>query len=91
VAGYLRRAIKENLLDVTGTTSDRRYEAHSVISLAFDVRLTVGLSEDAVWRGQILAHIRGHLAENIVNICEYSFTEMLNNAIDHSGSFFAHI
>jgi anti-sigma regulatory factor (Ser/Thr protein kinase) len=91
VAGYLRRLAKENLLDVTGTTSDRRYAAHSLISADFNVRLTAGLSEDAIWRERLLPQIQGHLAENIISICEYGFTEMLNNAIDHSGSFNARI
>lgn len=91
VAGYLRRLIDEGLIDATGATSDRRYKAHDLISVDFDVRLTAGLSEDAVWRGQLLPSIRDRLPENILNICEYSFTEMLNNSIDHSGSFNAHV
>ena len=91
VAGYLKRLIDEGLIDATGTTSDRRYKARDLISVDFDVRLTIGLSEDAVWRGQLLSHIRDHLPENVLNICEYGFTEMLNNAIDHSASFNAHI
>lgn len=91
VAGYLKRLANENLIDVTGATSDRRYAAHPFISADFDVRLTPGLSEDAIWRERLIPQIRGHLAENILNICEYGFTEMLNNAIDHSGSYYAHI
>lgn len=91
VAGYLRRLIADGLIDATGTTSDRRYKARNLISVDFDVRLTIGLSEDAAWRGQLLPHIRDHLPQNILNICEYGFTEMLNNAIDHSASFNAHV
>jgi hypothetical protein len=91
VAGYLRRLARERLLDVTGTTSNRRYAAHPLISVDFTVRLTAGLSEDAIWRERLLPHIRPQLLENIINICEYGFTEMLNNAIDHSASFSAHI
>lgn len=87
VAGYLSRLANEGLLDVSGVTSDRRYTARPLISLGFDVRLTIGLSEDAVWRERLLPKIQTHLAENIVGICAYGFTEMLNNAIDHSGSY----
>jgi anti-sigma regulatory factor (Ser/Thr protein kinase) len=91
VAGYLGRLVKENLIEVTGATSDRRYAARSLIATEFDVRLTIGLSEDAIWRERLLPQIQGHLPENIVSICEYGFTEMLNNAIDHSASFYANI
>ncbi|HLY57938.1 MAG TPA: DUF4325 domain-containing protein [Stellaceae bacterium] len=91
VAGYLRRLINEKMIDVSGTTSDRRYKAHPFTDIKFDVRLTIGLSEDAIWRSKILPSIKNSIPENVVNICEYGFTEMLNNAIDHSASYYAHI
>jgi anti-sigma regulatory factor (Ser/Thr protein kinase) len=90
ILGYVRRLANEGLIEVTGTTRDRRYKAHEIVSLDFDVRLTAGLSEDAVWQGKILPHIRG-IPENIVNICQYGFTEIFNNCIDHSASFYAKV
>jgi anti-sigma regulatory factor (Ser/Thr protein kinase) len=91
VAGYLRRLAKEGLIDVVGTTSDRRYSAHALVHIEFDVRLTPGLSEHAIWMERLLPHVQGHLAEKIISICEYGFTEMLNNAIDHSASYHANV
>ena len=88
VAGYIRRLVNEGLVDATGATRDRRYNARDLVSLDFDVRLTANVSEDAVWQGKILPHIE-NIPENIVNICQYGFTEMFNNTIDHSASFFA--
>jgi len=88
VAGYIRRLVNEGLVDATGATRDRRYNARDLVSLDFDVRLTADVSEDAVWQGKILPHIE-NIPENIVNICQYGFTEMFNNTIDHSASFFA--
>jgi anti-sigma regulatory factor (Ser/Thr protein kinase) len=41
------------------------------------------LDEDVVWRYKILPNIHG-LNKNIVDICQYGFTEILNNVIDHS-------
>jgi len=43
----------------------------------------IGLQEDKVWREHIRPHL-GDLAENILQICQYGFTEIVNNAIDHS-------
>ena len=42
------------------------------------------LAEDKIWRDHY-SFIFEELSENIVDICHYGFTEMVNNAIDHSG------
>jgi anti-sigma regulatory factor (Ser/Thr protein kinase) len=85
ISGYLRRLVNEGLIDATGNTRDRRYTAHDLVSLDFELRLSAGLSEDAVWHSRIFPHV-GNLPENIINICQYGFTEMFNNTIDHSAS-----
>jgi anti-sigma regulatory factor (Ser/Thr protein kinase) len=41
--------------------------------------------EDVIWRKDIAPHLTG-IAQNVVQICQYGFTEMVNNAIEHSGS-----
>jgi hypothetical protein len=43
----------------------------------------VGLSEDNVWR-EVLAPIVAEFPINVRDIWHYGFTEMVNNAIDHS-------
>lgn len=45
--------------------------------------LSANFTEDAVWRDEF-SHLFEGLPENIVDICHYGFTEMVNNAIDHS-------
>lgn len=85
VSGYIKRLLSERLIEATGRTSNRRYQASVLVSIDFEARLTAGLSEDAVWQARILPHIRG-VPENIVNICQYGFTEMFNNTVDHSAS-----
>ncbi|MDR1099010.1 MAG: DUF4325 domain-containing protein [Treponema sp.] len=42
-------------------------------------------NEDAIWRKDIFPHLAG-TAQNVLQICQYGFTEMVNNAIEHSGS-----
>ncbi len=83
---YLRRLIEEGLLTATGKTNARRYELRNLVEIAFKLEgITASSSEDTVWRFRILPHIRD-LPQNVVNICQYGFTEMLNNVIDHSVS-----
>lgn len=48
------------------------------------------LAEDVVWRNDIAAAL-GQLPDNVMNIWHYGFTEMFNNAIDHSGSPDIHV
>lgn len=44
-----------------------------------------GLREDIVWR-EAFAPVVDALPENVRDIWHYGVTEMVNNAIDHSGS-----
>src|SRR5215510_3067991 len=80
IARYTRRLVEEGLLEVSGNTSARRY-ALKKESMTFDLQLTAGLSEDAVWRFRMLPELKD-FPKNVVDICHYGFTEILNNAID---------
>ena len=51
----------------------------------FDSYPIEGLTEEFVWRSRISSLVR-ELPENIRDIWHYGITEMVNNAIDHSGS-----
>jgi anti-sigma regulatory factor (Ser/Thr protein kinase) len=83
---YLRRLIDEGLLIATGKTNARRYELRNLVDISFQLEgITASLSEDTVWRFRILPNIRD-VPRNVVDICQYGFTEMLNNVIDHSVS-----
>lgn len=86
VAGYMQRLIADGLLQAEGKTRARRYQLAKIAALSFVIDISRGLSEDAVWRFRILPHIK-NAKQNVVDLCHYGFTEMLNNAIDHSGSF----
>ena len=83
---YLRRLIDEGLLVATGKTNARRYELRNLVEITFRLEgITASSSEDTVWRYRILPHIRD-VPKNVVDICQYGFTEILNNVIDHSVS-----
>jgi anti-sigma regulatory factor (Ser/Thr protein kinase) len=41
--------------------------------------------EDVIWRKIISPHLTG-ISQNVLRICQYGFTEIVNNAIEHSGS-----
>lgn len=45
----------------------------------------IGLSEDRVWRS-LCAPVVADLPSNVRDIWQYGLTEMINNAVDHSGA-----
>src|SRR5258708_39704811 len=59
-----------------------------LVSVEFGLRYNARVTKRARLARKILPHIE-NIPENIINICQYGFTEMFNNTIDHSASFFA--
>lgn len=85
VARYLGRLIEEGLLSSEGNTKGRRYALVPRSEEVFEIEINAHVEEDVVWRFRILPHLKG-VPQNVIDICQYGFTEMLNNAIDHSAS-----
>lgn len=69
-SGGIGRGTKYALLDTAKVVKDYKKE---------------GLSEDDVWR-ELCAPATKDLSENVRGIWHHGMTEMINNAIDHSGS-----
>lgn len=90
VARHISLLVKRNILSATGKTKARTYALVPSIEERFSLSLT-GLQEDVVWRERISPLFSPDTAENVLTICNYGFTEMLNNAIDHSESDTVHI
>jgi len=77
------KLVKEGLIVARGSGRNRRYEPAPLVDKLFVLPLSEDLQEDWVWRELIRPNLKD-TAENVLRICEYGFTEMLNNAIDHS-------
>lgn len=83
VNSHIRRLESKGWLTSTGTGKGKRYFIGDVREHKSLLPLSEGLTEDGVWRDQY-SFIFEDLPENIVDICHYGFTEMVNNVIDHS-------
>lgn len=81
---HIQRLRSDGALLVSGSTRAPRYELCSVVAVSFQYELTPSLAEDIVWATDIRPAIEP-LPDNVMNIWNYAFTEMFNNAIDHSG------
>lgn len=80
---HLGRLVADGLLTAEGATRNRRYSLAELLKKDVDVPLTEGTDEDTVWRKEI-APLLSDIPRAAREIWQYGFTEMLNNAIDHS-------
>lgn len=84
VSKHLKTLISEGLIEARGSTRSRVYR---LVPIAVDSR-TYGLkevNEDIVWR-ELCRPVLQNLRGNVVDIWHYGLTEMINNAIEHSGA-----
>lgn len=79
---HVHKLVQDGLLISQGATRDRTYEVKPLVEFSIKLPLKE-LQEDKVWREYIRSRLE-NLSENVLKICQYGFTEILNNAIDHS-------
>ncbi len=93
VASYLRNLVAEGRLEKKGSTHSAVYFAPrgKIKPLVYPelrlIKKLSGLEEDRVF-GEIERKLglKARLSKSVYGIASYAFTEMLNNAIDHSQS-----
>jgi anti-sigma regulatory factor (Ser/Thr protein kinase)/biotin operon repressor len=82
---HLTKLRSQGTIIKNGVSRNASYELAEISSKSFDYELTATLAEDIVWTKDIKRAIEP-LPNNILNIWQHGFTEMFNNAIDHSSS-----
>ena len=82
-SGRLRRLKNAGLIDSEGKGAGVRYRLRDLqkASTSYDLE---GLEEDRVWR-ELVKPVVADLPDNVQHIWHHGTTEMVNNAIDHSG------
>lgn len=81
---HLQKLVDERALVPQGNTRNLTYRLRPLEEWRKTYPLTDALAEDVVWR-QDVAPSLGQMPENVLDVWHYGFTEMFNNAIDHSG------
>jgi anti-sigma regulatory factor (Ser/Thr protein kinase) len=81
---HLNRLVAEEAISKTGKTRGRVYRLRPLLTWREHYTITASLGEDTVWRQDIKPRL-GQMPDNVLDIWQYGFTEMFNNAIDHSG------
>jgi len=85
VLKHIHALISQGIISVSGTTKNREYSLVTFLTLRKEYHITPDVKEDAVWRDDIFPKIKKHLSEKAITLWQHVFTEMFNNAIDHSG------
>jgi len=81
---HLKRLVDEESLAIEGKTKSRKYKLRKLLDWSETFYIPNGLEEDVIWRDHLTQQL-GTMPDNVGEIWHYSFTEMFNNAIDHSG------
>ena len=85
ITKYLQMLVKKGLVAASGQTKARKYTLTVLDKKMFREHVTPNLKEDVVWREKVWPMLKD-VPESVRTICNYGFTEMLNNVIDHSHS-----
>jgi biotin operon repressor len=74
---------KQQAISISGATKSRRYRLCPLKEFEKSYLIDGELQEDVVWRGDVKVLLED-FPGNVIDIWSYCFTEMFNNAIDHS-------
>jgi hypothetical protein len=82
---YMQSIAREGLIALQGNAFAHSYNIKRIFDTAVQLEVDHRWTESNVWRERILPLMKG-IKSNVVDICQYGFTKMLNNVIDHAQS-----
>ena len=85
ISKHLQKLVGEEILEAAGNTRARTYLLRPIVDESTTYRVDDQLDEDRVW-SESARPLLGDLPKNVLAICQYGITEMVNNVIDHSES-----
>src|SRR3972149_8011676 len=80
---HLQKLVGERALKQHGITRNCSYQLPPLAHWRKTFPLAKTLAEDRVWREDVVPSL-GQMPRNVLEIWHYGFTEIFNNAIDHS-------
>jgi anti-sigma regulatory factor (Ser/Thr protein kinase) len=83
VGKHLKRLVAERAITQGGATRNPQYALVTLSEWRKAYPIASTLAEDVVWREDI-EKVLGKIPDNVMRIWHHGFTEMFNNAIDHS-------
>ena len=85
VLKYLKELSADGIIEKKGSN---RYPKYQLIKTVYNWEYSnKNLEEDVIWRKDV-STLLNDINTNVKDICQYGFTEMVNNVIDHSEADF---
>jgi anti-sigma regulatory factor (Ser/Thr protein kinase) len=75
---------------VSGQTRNKSYKLATLSEWKKTYAIAPDVAEDVVWREDV-SKVIGDMPANVLSIWQYGFTEMFNNALDHSSGSRIHL
>lgn len=82
---HVRALTNEGLLKSSGKTKARTYELANLLTHVDRIAVTPKLEEHVTWRETIVPYLTD-VEDNVLAICQYGFTEMVNNVVSHANA-----
>jgi len=83
ISKHLANMVSEGILTARGRTRGRVYELRTLARESVKLDLSAQPAEDKVWQ-ETFAALSSGLRKNVRDICYHGFTEIFNNAVEHS-------
>lgn len=88
---HLQQLVKDGMIEVVGESKRKKYQLRLRSAKTYKFNLKESLSEDSAWAQQARPFFTHLASSNVYEILHYGFTELFNNAIDHSEGDFVEI
>ena len=82
---HIKYLVQEGQLKASGNTKARRYELETLDYHDDIIAVTPRLEEHVTWRETIVPYL-SEVNDNVADICQFGFTEMVNNVVSHSAA-----
>lgn len=80
---HIKKLVAEGVLEMSGTTNAAKYKLALIVDKSMVFKISPEITEDVAWRSFVRPEL-DEIPHNVLSICQYGFTEMFNNVIDHS-------
>lgn len=80
---HIHWLIDNGLIIAEGSTRQRKYKLKRIVDERLWLSVSHNLEEDTIWREKVRP-LLDIIPQNVLDICHYGVTEMVNNVIDHS-------
>ncbi|MEL7142694.1 MAG: DUF4325 domain-containing protein [Cyanobacteria bacterium J06643_4] len=80
---HLTQLVEDGLIEAHSALNNRSYELKTLQEWTQQFTITPNLAEDVIWSSKIKPRLKA-LSVEAFDLWEHGFTEMFNNAIDHS-------